>query len=729
MSSLRPELHVAQQLRRDKLRIHETSSSQHQHLQQEFPNNLEQYLSLHSEYNLDLLHARDNNNNNVINANMLDEAPLYSSEMIPPHQYASFPHSSSTIIHSSPRQQCGDWMVNHRSTSSMVNQSNNLNSIVPFELNNNMSNHQQQHEHKPSCNTNIVVTEAQSSSPSLYQNALQDIFKSSSISAHTSEMASIQENHGILGGNASESVLYHPSYANQANMWTNQNGFNDKMINGQQQHKHARNVFSDSKNPQGLSLSLSSNSQSNPFSQFELDPQSLSGVSKHVKSFQDSIPMGIPSNSTTHRNIGPLGPFTGYATILKCSRFLKPCQELLEQFCSRCRGLSASTSADVDENWVAEKSGVSGASSSTLFYNSNEDTAADGGASSSFGISFRPECQMNKANLLFMQDENFMADTNPSYDLWKCFALVHNKVTRRYKQYHQQMQMVVSSFESVAGLSSATPYISLALKSVARHFRCLKNGISNQVKLVCEVLGEDSSIPTTSATTSSGKFDTNIARLRCMDQCSPKNKSGGSIMDIVEPQQHMWRPQRGLPDRAVAILKAWLFEHFLHPYPTDTDKHMLASQTGLSRNQVSNWFINARVRVWKPMVEEIHNLETKGATTGGNYNPSKNEGTSCASEGSSSRKFGEKGFLNEEQHRNLEKRSKFDITSSMEGTLMGFTPYRHGGGGVGSVSLTLGLMHDVEGVQHQRQQLPPEQEQQLRGRGHFGGHMIHDFVG
>ena len=28
-------------------------------------------------------------------------------------------------------------------------------------------------------------------------------------------------------------------------------------------------------------------------------------------------------------------------------------------------------------------------------------------------------------------------------------------------------------------------------------------------------------------------------------------------------------------------------------------------------NQVSNWFINARVRLWKPMVEEIHMLETQ----------------------------------------------------------------------------------------------------------------------
>ncbi|GMI70427.1 hypothetical protein HRI_000712000 [Hibiscus trionum] len=29
--------------------------------------------------------------------------------------------------------------------------------------------------------------------------------------------------------------------------------------------------------------------------------------------------------------------------------------------------------------------------------------------------------------------------------------------------------------------------------------------------------------------------------------------------------------------------------------------------------QVSNWFINARVRLWKPMVEEIHNLELRQA--------------------------------------------------------------------------------------------------------------------
>jgi hypothetical protein len=38
---------------------------------------------------------------------------------------------------------------------------------------------------------------------------------------------------------------------------------------------------------------------------------------------------------------------------------------------------------------------------------------------------------------------------------------------------------------------------------------------------------------------------------------------------------------------------------------------MLAKQTGLTRSQVSNWFINARVRLWKPMVEEMYAEEMK----------------------------------------------------------------------------------------------------------------------
>ncbi|TVU33141.1 hypothetical protein EJB05_24927, partial [Eragrostis curvula] len=79
-------------------------------------------------------------------------------------------------------------------------------------------------------------------------------------------------------------------------------------------------------------------------------------------------------------------------------------------------------------------------------------------------------------------------------------------------------------------------------------------------------------------------------------------------------EQQCWRPQRGLPERSVAVLKAWMFEHFLKPYPDDHDKDMLAARSGLTRSQVSNWFINARVRIWKPMIEEMYKDLKRGST-------------------------------------------------------------------------------------------------------------------
>lgn len=40
-----------------------------------------------------------------------------------------------------------------------------------------------------------------------------------------------------------------------------------------------------------------------------------------------------PCSSNELRNRVPMGPFTGFASILKQSRFLKPAQQLLEDFC------------------------------------------------------------------------------------------------------------------------------------------------------------------------------------------------------------------------------------------------------------------------------------------------------------------------------------------------------------------------------------------------------------
>ncbi|OIT22148.1 bel1-like homeodomain protein 2 [Nicotiana attenuata] len=163
------------------------------------------------------------------------------------------------------------------------------------------------------------------------------------------------------------------------------------------------------------------------------------------------------------------------------------------------------------------------------------------------------------------------------------------------------MQMVVNSFDLVMGFGAAIPYTALAQKAMSRHFRCLKDAITAQLKHSCELLGDKDA-------GTSGLTKGETPRLKMLEQ-SLRQQRAFHQMGMME--QEAWRPQRGLPERSVNILRAWLFEHFLHPYPSDADKHLLARQTGLSRNQVSNWFINARVRLWKPMVEEMYQQEAK----------------------------------------------------------------------------------------------------------------------
>ncbi|VVA99299.1 unnamed protein product [Arabis nemorensis] len=173
-----------------------------------------------------------------------------------------------------------------------------------------------------------------------------------------------------------------------------------------------------------------------------------------------------------------------------------------------------------------------------------------------------------------------------------------DEVDRKYKQYYHQMQIVVSSFDVIAGCGAAKPYTALALQTISRHFRCLRDAISGQILVTRKSLGGGND--------GSDGIGVGISRLRNVDQ-QVRQQRALQRLGVMQP--HTWRPQRGLPDSSVLILRAWLFEHFLHPYPKDSDKIMLARQTGLSRGQVSNWFINARVRLWKPMVEEMYKEE------------------------------------------------------------------------------------------------------------------------
>ena len=126
----------------------------------------------------------------------------------------------------------------------------------------------------------------------------------------------------------------------------------------------------------------------------------------------------------------------------------------------------------------------------------------------------------------------------------------------RYNHYCEQIQMVVNSYDSKMGLGAASPYTTLARKAMSRHFRCMKDAILAQLKISCELLGEKDVMA------ASGLSKGETPRLRALEQ-SMRQQKALHQMGMMEPEA--WRPQRGLPERSVNILRAWLFEHFLHP--------------------------------------------------------------------------------------------------------------------------------------------------------------------
>ncbi|KAF1801981.1 homeobox KN domain-containing protein, partial [Mucor lusitanicus] len=67
------------------------------------------------------------------------------------------------------------------------------------------------------------------------------------------------------------------------------------------------------------------------------------------------------------------------------------------------------------------------------------------------------------------------------------------------------------------------------------------------------------------------------------------------------------RKRRGnLPKAVTAVLKQWLVDHCRNPYPTEVEKTGLKDKTGLTLNQISNWFINARRRLLPQILATMH---------------------------------------------------------------------------------------------------------------------------
>jgi hypothetical protein len=97
------------------------------------------------------------------------------------------------------------------------------------------------------------------------------------------------------------------------------------------------------------------------------------------------------------------------------------------------------------------------------------------------------------------------------------------------------------------------------------------------------------------------KFDNLVQALQ--------NKYLSQVLNLQESILMRSKKRGNLPKNATNVLKTWLFSNFLHPYPSEAEKIELSQQTNLTITQINNWFINARVRTWRPMLESM--LEDK----------------------------------------------------------------------------------------------------------------------
>ncbi|KAL9674558.1 hypothetical protein QQ045_030830 [Rhodiola kirilowii] len=246
------------------------------------------------------------------------------------------------------------------------------------------------------------------------------------------------------------------------------------------------------------------------------------------------------------------------------------------------------------------KSQSTAASSSSSYLRAVQQILADLSSFSLENVDYGSYSRCSPSNVASVSGEYLESDGNESSQ-GASFSLQRQEVSAKKKQLKALLKMVdegynqcvrdvhnvISAFHPITGLE---PEVSarFVLQTTSCLYKSLKEKISAQI------FNKKANIQSDSSTERERAFESSFIHKQW------------ALQQLRRKEHQLWRPQRGLPERSVSVLRAWMFQNFLHPYPKDSDKHMLAIKSGLTRSQVSNWFINARVRLWKPMIEEMY---------------------------------------------------------------------------------------------------------------------------
>lgn len=247
--------------------------------------------------------------------------------------------------------------------------------------------------------------------------------------------------------------------------------------------------------------------------------------------------------------------------LLSGSRFLTGLQEILSELATYCFGNSGRLS------YFASRTG-----SRINFPCSSSQDAERSYTPMDPGIS---------------HDGNYLTVRGQDVETRKKLLGLLQMVDNQYNHCLDEIHKVISAFHSVTELNPHM-HAHFALQTVDILYKNLRERITKSV------LALGACLPEGGRKEEEMSFETSFIQKQW------------ALQQLRRKDHQLWRPQRGLPERSVSVLRAWMFQNFLHPYPKDAEKHLLAVKSGLTRSQVSNWFINARVRLWKPMIDEMY---------------------------------------------------------------------------------------------------------------------------
>ena len=229
------------------------------------------------------------------------------------------------------------------------------------------------------------------------------------------------------------------------------------------------------------------------------------------------------------------------------------------------------------------------------------DTTLDGLDPLAFAY-FNNDSIMSEAETTIIErlmcDATLLAKVNSEVaSLQNTFISLVSKTANIYRR-QQQLPYQVVEFEQMR----------LVIADLSKRFCAARHAIMQRHLLSANICAQQ----VDNATTISDEMQDSTATVvsaRTVTFKSSRRRRVAASKRVVDPLKRSY-----FDKRSTRCLREWLGRHWDDPYPSASDKQSMADETGLTYDQVQHWFINFRMRVWRPTLRRAK-MEAEGQST------------------------------------------------------------------------------------------------------------------